>query len=175
MLVWNEFAIAQHFAYGFDPAQIALKPNALLYGRVAIVRSSDQDFVVTGISLWAEMCSLHFSEGFSASLASCGSAGSQGVCQEDCTTCILKLGFSQLVMRGSSPCLRLLGRQCLWLILLAVVVLACGLAGTSKCLQELWIQFGCPSLKCMQLNLMHSIKHQPSKLGIGDQGVLEKN
>lgn len=82
------------------------KPNALLYGRVTLVRSSDQDFLVIGMSLWEEMCSLHFPEGFSASLASCASAGGQEVCQQGCTTCILKVGFSQLVMAGSSPCLR---------------------------------------------------------------------
>lgn len=51
MLAWNEFAIAQHFAYGFDPTEIALKPNALLYRGVALVRSSDQEFLVIGMSL----------------------------------------------------------------------------------------------------------------------------
>lgn len=146
MLVWNEFAIAQHFAYGFDPTEIALKPNALLYGRVTLVRSSDRDFLVIGMSLWEELYSLQFSEGFSASLASCGNAGSQGVCHWGCTTCTLKQGFSQLLMAGSCPCLRLLGRHCLCLMLLSDSSSSC-LVGISKCLQELRMQFGCPSPK----------------------------
>ncbi|RMC16202.1 hypothetical protein DUI87_08416 [Hirundo rustica rustica] len=77
MLVWNEFIISQHFAYGFDPTGIALKPNALLYRKVTLVRSSDQDLLAIEMSLWEGLHSLQFLEGFSASLASCGSAGGQ--------------------------------------------------------------------------------------------------
>lgn len=45
------FAIAQHFADGFDTAQVALKPTCLLYGRVFLVRRSDQVLLVIGIKV----------------------------------------------------------------------------------------------------------------------------
>lgn len=39
-----------------------------------------------------------------------------------------KLDFLQLAVAGSTPCIRVLEKHCLWVILLTVVVLSCGLA-----------------------------------------------
>lgn len=39
-----------------------------------------------------------------------------------------KLDFSQLAVAGSTPCIRVLEKYYLWIILLTVVVLPCGLA-----------------------------------------------
>ena len=61
----SEFAIAQHFADGFDPAQFALKPNFLRYGRVALVRRSDQVLLAIGIKACGKSCTLFsFQRGF---------------------------------------------------------------------------------------------------------------
>lgn len=143
-------------------SKIAWKPNFLLCGREALVRSSDWVLLVIGIKACGKSCTLFsFHRGFPLLLPAVEVEEVRGFVSRVVPLVFFKLHFLQLAMAGSTPCIRVLGKHCLWIILLTVIVLSCGLAGTSKCLQEPWIQFGRPSLKhdfhteSMWLNLIN--------------------